>query len=707
MKPKKKYSYIALFSVGILTSQFLFSPILLAEENTQPKEDSLAQATVDEEQYLAGEKEIFLKSDSQNDELSIDQATDIETLTTDPPVELQFEDNHLSESEQETIIPVDENETENIPSDSAEQEEPKNEEEGIEDLDPEVIPEKEDSEEEGVDVAPTPETVPEEDDVIEAEVVPTPKPVTPDFSEHLKPDESQQINDSTPPVVNLPEQSPIIQSPSPQITENFYTGYAVTGLPEEFRASEVAESSLLGFTIPLLSEYEEAWQAAFVYAVIQQIGGSTETQDIEQWHSQLIEKISGETVKWEIVQVVDEEHLQPGDLIFDPSGDTQEYTGIYLGEGYQAGQVLISDETEGNEDSEETQTLEIQRLSMDESVTAKRLIHSKLTAFGEDLVRNYPAPFEFSSNTNTQIFIDSIAQEAQGLGQEYDVFASVLIAQAILESGSGSSGLSSSPHFNLFGIKGSHQGNSVTFSTMEDNGGGDLFEIQAAFRSYGSYRDSMADYVKLIRGGITGNTNFYQNVWRSEAKNYLRATDALTGTYATDINYSKKLNSLIAVYGLTQYDEIAGTETGLFIQGMDQIPAEYRSLMKFPEYNGGDYNHSRSYPVGQCTWYVFNRVHQLGGRVDDYMGNGGQWGATGRRLGYTVTQTPRAGSMVSFAPGTAGSDPRYGHVAFVEAVGPNGILISEGNVYGGTTISYRVISNELALSSHVAYILPK
>ncbi len=53
--------------------------------------------------------------------------------------------------------------------------------------------------------------------------------------------------------------------------------------------------------------------------------------------------------------------------------------------------------------------------------------------------------------------------------------------------------------------------------------------------------------------------------------------------------------------------------------------------------------------------------------------------------------------MISFAPGTAGSDPRYGHVAFVEAVGPNGILVSEGNVYGGTTISYRVISNELAL----------
>ena len=100
---------------------------------------------------------------------------------------------------------------------------------------------------------------------------------------------------------------------------------------------------------------------------------------------------------------------------------------------------------------------------------------------------------------------------------------------------------------------------------------------------------------------------------------------------------------------MTQYDQVIATETGLFIQGKEQIPEEYRSLMTFPEYNGRDYNLSGSYPVGQCTWYVFNRVSQLGGQVDDYMGNGGQWGNTGRRLGYNVSQTPKAGSMISFA----------------------------------------------------------
>lgn len=707
MKPSKKHSYIALFSVGVLTSQILLSPILLAEENTKPNEDYLTQSSFDEGRELADEEKSLLQSDSQNNELPTDQTTDLEPLTPDQTLEISLDNSHSSESEQETTLPVSEDVIETTPtSDSTEQEEPKIEEEGVEELDPE----EEDFQ--MIEEEPAPETAPEQEDIIEVEVVPTPIPNESDSSEHTEPDESARIEDSTPPAdkpANLPEQAPIIQapSPSPQLTEHFYNGSASTELPEEFRASDLAESSLLGFTLPLLSAYEEEWQAAFVYAIIQQIGESTEIEDIEQWHSQLAEKISGETMKWETLQEVDEELLQPGDLIRDHSGDTQDDTGIYLGEGYQAKQVMVSEENEKIEDSEEIPTLEIQRVSIDEGTTVKRLSDSGLTEYGEELVTNYPAPFDFSANTNTQTFIDSFAQEAQELGQEYDVFASVLIAQAILESGSGSSGLSSSPHFNLFGIKGSHQGNSVTFSTMEDNGNGELFEIQAAFRSYGSYRDSMADYVELIRGGITGNTDFYQDVWRSEAKNYLRATDALIGTYATDINYSKKLNSLIAVYGLTQYDEAVVTETGVFVQGMDQIPAEYRSLMKFPEYNGRDYNQSGSYPVGQCTWYVFNRVHQLGGRVDDYMGNGGQWGATGHRLGYTVTQTPKVGSMISFAPGTAGSDPRYGHVAFVEAVGPNGILISEGNVYGGTTISYRVISNELALSSHVSYILPK
>ena len=48
--------------------------------------------------------------------------------------------------------------------------------------------------------------------------------------------------------------------------------------------------------------------------------------------------------------------------------------------------------------------------------------------------------------------------------------------------------------------------------------------------------------------------------------------------------------------------------------------------MHFPVYDGINYNRSGSYPVGQCTWYVYNRFKQLGTSVDEFMGNGSDWG---------------------------------------------------------------------------------
>ncbi len=44
-------------------------------------------------------------------------------------------------------------------------------------------------------------------------------------------------------------------------------------------------------------------------------------------------------------------------------------------------------------------------------------------------------------------------ESARQLGQENDLYASVMIAQAILESGSGQSGLASYPHYNLLVLK--------------------------------------------------------------------------------------------------------------------------------------------------------------------------------------------------------------------------------------------------------------
>lgn len=130
-----------------------------------------------------------------------------------------------------------------------------------------------------------------------------------------------------------------------------------------------------------------------------------------------------------------------------------------------------------------------------------------------------------------------------------------MIAQAILESASGQSQLSQAPYYNLFGIKGTHNGKTISFATQEDLGNGNLYTTQAGFRVYENYEDSFEDYAKLLKEGLTGNSNFYEGVWKSKAKTYKEATAFLTGKYATDTQYNQKLNGLIETYNLTDYDK--------------------------------------------------------------------------------------------------------------------------------------------------------
>lgn len=152
-------------------------------------------------------------------------------------------------------------------------------------------------------------------------------------------------------------------------------------------------------------------------------------------------------------------------------------------------------------------------------------------------------------------FIDVIGEQARELAGENDLYASVLLAQAILESGEGRSGLAAEPNFNLFGMKGKYQQAFVELETLEDDGKGNMTTIVAEFRKYPSYEASMQDYVKLLREGVSWDEHFYVGVYKSNTSSYREATAFLTGTYATDSRYEEKLNSLIEQYDLEQYDQ--------------------------------------------------------------------------------------------------------------------------------------------------------
>ena len=154
-----------------------------------------------------------------------------------------------------------------------------------------------------------------------------------------------------------------------------------------------------------------------------------------------------------------------------------------------------------------------------------------------------------SRNLTTEQFINQIGEQARELCQENDLYASVMIAQAVVESASGSSGLSCEPYNNLFGIKGAYEGKSVRMKTQEDDGQGNLETIVAEFRRYPSLTESLKDYVGLL----TGNS-LYAPVKKSNTESYEDACDYLQGHYATSTTYSRTLKAYIDTYDLTQFD---------------------------------------------------------------------------------------------------------------------------------------------------------
>ena len=167
-------------------------------------------------------------------------------------------------------------------------------------------------------------------------------------------------------------------------------------------------------------------------------------------------------------------------------------------------------------------------------------------------------PKHYSHDLTTEKFIAVIGEQAREIGQERDLYASVMIAQAILESASGNSLLAKAPNNNLFGIKGTYNGESVLMRTAEDDGTGLIYFILSDFRKYDTVKDSLNDYADLMCEGLNG---FYAPVWKSNAPTFVDATDYLEGRYATDTQYSEKLQDIIATYDLTRFDEPLDYET--------------------------------------------------------------------------------------------------------------------------------------------------
>ena len=167
----------------------------------------------------------------------------------------------------------------------------------------------------------------------------------------------------------------------------------------------------------------------------------------------------------------------------------------------------------------------------------------------------------FSNNASQQAFIESVAEGAIEGWNEYGVLPSITVAQVILESGWGSSTLSTQAH-NLFGIKGSYNGNYVTMSTREVINGQSVY-VNAAFRAYANNSESVEDH-----GNFLYSNSRYSNLLGDTSYTDVAQKLSQDG-YATDPYYSSSLISLVKTYDLTQLDSIAIANTPVITNKSD------------------------------------------------------------------------------------------------------------------------------------------
>ena len=151
-----------------------------------------------------------------------------------------------------------------------------------------------------------------------------------------------------------------------------------------------------------------------------------------------------------------------------------------------------------------------------------------------------------SQMTGHRAFLANIKQGALDGWKQFGVLPSLTAAQAILESAWGQSKLTTTGH-NLFGIKGSYNGQSIVMRTAEYGNGG-YYYINAAFRRYDNNYESIVDHGRFL----AQNPRYHNLLWD---RNYQDVTNKIRlDGYATAPSYTTSLNNLIKTYCLDEWD---------------------------------------------------------------------------------------------------------------------------------------------------------
>ena len=208
-----------------------------------------------------------------------------------------------------------------------------------------------------------------------------------------------------------------------------------------------------------------------------------------------------------------------------------------------------------------------------------------------------------------ETFIQKVAEKVNKYAPLYGICVhSPIIAQAIIESGWGKSGLASKYH-NYFGLKcgSSWKGSSVNMTTREEYKPGVVTNIRDNFRTYEDFDAGIRGYFEFI------NTSRYANLKGVKSpEEYLRRIKA--DGYATSSKYVDNIMRVIRDNKLTRFDGNGNGDmkkeelTGKVLSGKEIIDILARRVIK------GDYGTGvdRKKKLGELYSIVQKRVNELG-----------------------------------------------------------------------------------------------
>lgn len=207
-----------------------------------------------------------------------------------------------------------------------------------------------------------------------------------------------------------------------------------------------------------------------------------------------------------------------------------------------------------------------------------------------------------------EAFIQKVAEKVSKYAPLYGISVhSPIIAQAIIESGWGKSGLASKYH-NYFGLKcgSSWKGKSVNMATKEEYKVGTITNIRDNFRVFDDFDDGIRGYFEFIK------TSRYANLKGVKSpEEYVRRLKA--DGYATSSKYVDNVMRVIRDNKLTRFDGNGDGDmkkedlTGKVLSGKEIIDILAKRVINGDYGTGAD----RKKKLGDLYSIVQKRVNEL------------------------------------------------------------------------------------------------